>query len=203
MIIDRIVVGKLGVNSYIIGDQGQAAVVDPGAQAELIERKLDEHGLRLKYILLTHGHGDHIGAVLELKEKYQADIILAEGDHDMISNPEHNHSLDICGHAIRFEGDRYVRDKDVIQLGSIEIKCLLTPGHTKGGVCYLAEKYLLTGDTLFNRSVGRTDLYGGSMRDLVNSITSQLMVLDDEVVVLPGHGGQSTIGNERKHNPFL
>lgn len=203
MMIDRVVVGKYGVNAYIIADGKEAAVVDPGAQANLIVRKLEEHGLTLKYILLTHGHGDHIGGVQALKDKYNPEIILSEGDFDMITTPDLNHSVDICGEAISFEADRYVRNKDIILLGELKIECITTPGHTKGGLCYLVGNYLLTGDTLFNRSVGRTDLHGGSMTDLVNSISSKLMVLDDDIIVLPGHGAKSTIGFERKNNPFL
>lgn len=205
MIIERIIVGKYAVNSYLIVDETtkDAAIIDPGEQGNLIERALDEHGATLKYILLTHGHGDHIGAVLPLKAKTGAKVIASEDEYDLLMDASKNESARICSEPIVIDADLYVRDQEKIALGGLTLTCIKTPGHTKGGLCFKLEDHLFTGDTLFRRSVGRADLYGGDFVELINSITSKLFVLEDHIHVYPGHGPQSTIGEERRENPFI
>lgn len=203
--LNKIVVGKYAVNCYMImcDETKEAVIIDPGAQAHLIQRELDKHEVVLKYIVLTHGHGDHIGATLDLKELYQVPVIASVDEDEMLSNADFNHSPGICDQAIEFQADQYVRDNDELTFGNRTMKFITTPGHTKGGMCVLIDNDLFSGDTLFARSVGRTDLHGGSMETLVASIAFKLFRLDDQVVVYPGHGPKTTIGFERENNPFI
>ncbi|MCH4888300.1 MBL fold metallo-hydrolase [Acidaminobacter sp. JC074] len=205
MMIERIVVGKFAVNCFFVmcDETKEAVIIDPGAQANVIDRQVKKHEAKVKYIVLTHGHGDHIGAVEELKALYNVPVIASEDEDDMLQNPDFNESSRICDHAISFTADQYVRDEDELTFGNKTMKFIMTPGHTKGGMCIHIDDHLFTGDTLFNRSVGRTDLYGGSHQTLISSIAFKLLRLDDETKVYPGHGAMSTIGFEREHNPFM
>lgn len=203
--IEKIVVGKFGVNCYMImcDETKEAVIIDPGAQANVIAKVLNKHEATLKYIVLTHGHGDHIGAVLDLKKLYDVPVIAAEDEDDMLLNADYNESSRICDEPISFQADKYIRDNDIIKFGQKSMKYITTPGHTKGGMCILIDNDLFSGDTLFNRSVGRTDLYGGSHQTLIASIAFKLLRLDDNVMVYPGHGPKSSIGYERENNPFI
>ena len=203
--IERIVVGKFAVNCFLVmcEETKEAVIIDPGAQANVIDRQVKKHEAKVKYIVLTHGHGDHIGAVEDLKALYNVPVIASEDEDDMLQNPDFNESSRICDHAISFTADQYVRDNDELTFGNMSMKFIMTPGHTKGGMCIHIDDHLFTGDTLFNRSVGRTDLYGGSHQTLISSIAFKLLRLDDETKVYPGHGALSTIGFEREHNPFM
>lgn len=205
MKIEKAVVGKFAVNCYMIIDETtkEAAIIDPGDQVNVIERMLVNNEAKLKYIILTHGHGDHIGAVLPLKEKFNASIIASEDERDMLTNANNNESSRICDYPIEFDADHYVRDNETLQVGEVILRFIKTPGHTMGGMCILADHHLFTGDTLFQRSVGRTDLYGGNHQTLISSIAFKLLLLDDETIVYPGHGPKSTIGYERQNNPFI
>jgi len=203
--IERIVVGKFAVNCFLVvcEETKEAIIIDPGAQANVIEREVKKHEAKVKYIVLTHGHGDHIGAVEELKALYNVPVVASEEEDDMLLNPDYNESSRICDHSISFQADHYVRDNDVLTFGNKKMVFIMTPGHTKGGMCIHIDDDLFTGDTLFNRSVGRTDLYGGSHQTLIGSIAFKLLRLDDETKVYPGHGALSTIAFEREHNPFM
>lgn len=205
MIIKKVVVGKFAVNCFVVmcEDTKEIMVIDPGAQSNLILRTIQELQGEVKYIVLTHGHGDHIGAVEALKSATGGKIIAFESEQDMLLNPDYNESARICDFPLAFDADYYVRKNEVLELGKLKFKCIPTPGHTKGGMSISVGDCLFTGDTLFKQSVGRTDLYGGNMQDLINSITSKLMLFPDETKVYPGHGGSSTIGFERKNNPFI
>lgn len=203
--IEKIVVGKFGVNCYIMmcDETKEAIIIDPGAQAHIIEREIKKYEAKVKYIVLTHGHGDHIGAVEALKELFNVPVVASEDEDDMLQNPDYNESSRICDLSISFQADHYIRDNDLLTFGNKTMKFITTPGHTKGGMCILVDNHLFTGDTLFNRSVGRTDLYGGSHQTLIASVAFKLFKLDDETHVYPGHGPKSTIGYERANNPFI
>jgi len=203
--IDTLELGPLGTNCYILYDKesGEAVVIDPADDAERIWQGIVGKGLELKRILLTHAHFDHIGGVAELKEKSGADICIHSDDAQMLINPERNFSL-YTGRIVRCpEANIFIDDGDSFMIGGFTIKMVHTPGHTPGGMSFLGDGFVIVGDTLFRGSIGRTDLPGSSFELLIDSIKKKLMILDDEVRVLPGHGPETTIGQEREENPFL
>lgn len=202
----RIVVGDFQENCYILFDEDskEAAIIDPGTDTFVIESSVKMNDLKIKYILLTHGHGDHIGAVEELKEIYPEALLAVHAeDAHMIGNANLNHSREIHGKSIELKADLILKKDSELTLGENVIDVIHTPGHTLGGVCFHVEDLLFSGDTLFNNSIGRTDLYGGDFPQIIKSIKDKLFVLDKETIVLPGHGNESTIGSEIKYNPFL
>jgi glyoxylase-like metal-dependent hydrolase (beta-lactamase superfamily II) len=207
MLLEKIAVGSYAANCYILGDEvsKEAIVVDPGAEADRILKKVNDKSLTVKYIVLTHGHGDHIGAVEELKTMTGAQVMIHHDDAYMLEDASKNFTSSIHGNSIAFKPDRTIGDGDVIQIGKIKIRVLHTPGHTYGGICLYvpSEKIVITGDTLFYGSVGRSDLEGGDHKQMIGAIIKQLMKLDDEVIVYPGHGASTSIGFERRKNPFI
>ncbi len=205
MQIYRMVVGIVETNCYIIADEKtkQGAVIDPGADGKLILYKLKELGLEVSYILLTHTHYDHIGAVAEVKRATGAKIAVSMEDAAGLTEGRWNLSA-FTGEPIEpSDADILLKDGDKLQLGELIIQVLFTPGHTKGGVCFLVGDDLFSGDTLFDLEVGRCDLPGGNLDTLVRSIKTKLMPLDDGVRVYPGHGTTTTIGRERAGNPYI
>ncbi|WP_333870564.1 MBL fold metallo-hydrolase [Desulforamulus putei] len=205
MIIETLPVGNLEANCYIIGceETGQAAVVDPGDEAGRILDRLAKGGLKVAAVVLTHGHADHIGAVGELKKATGAPVMIHAQDGEMLTNPARNLSAWL-GEQLSFKpADRLLEDGDTIQVGTVTLEVIHTPGHTPGGICLRAGKDLFTGDTLFARSIGRSDFPGGSHTTLIKSIKSKLLALPEDTKIYPGHGPTSTIGEEKRHNPFL
>lgn len=200
-----LIVGELGVNCYIpyCEQTRQCVVIDPGGSVDRILGLIKENNLQLKYILLTHGHFDHIGAVNELKEKTGARVAVHPEDSEMLMDPAKNLSSFVGGEPINVSADIMVEDGMELQVSNIKLQVIHTPGHTKGGVSYLGDGVIFTGDTLFAGSIGRTDLPGGNYRILIKSIREKLLVLDDNLVIYPGHGPSSTIGNEYASNPYL
>jgi glyoxylase-like metal-dependent hydrolase (beta-lactamase superfamily II) len=198
MMVKRIPVGVYAANCFILVDEDtkETAIIDPGGDAEDLIRVVTELGAKVKYILLTHGHMDHTGAVVQLKEECKVPIYVNEKDYKIMQNGEY-----IYGSI--GETDKFLNEGDVLKIGNIEIKCIHTPGHTPGGVCFLVGNSVFTGDTLFAGSIGRTDLEGGDFDTIISSIKNRLMILSDDITVFPGHGPQSSIGRERVHNPFL
>lgn len=205
MNVFRIPAGIYAVNCYIVfsEDSKSGIVVDPGGSADEIIKFVEDNNIDLKYIVLTHGHGDHIGGVKALKDKYDIPVLIHKEDEEMLKDANKNLSKTMAFGAIEIIPDRTLVDGDIIKFGELEATILHTPGHTKGGICLKIENYLISGDTLFKGSIGRTDLYGGDYETLISAIKTKLLVLDDEIVVLPGHGQSSTIKNERISNPFL
>lgn len=205
MILEGFPVGPMAANCYIIGcpETKEAAVVDPGAEGGRILRRLDQLDLKCRYIILTHGHVDHIGALSQVKEGTGAEVLIHREDGEMLTSPARNLSL-YAGLAVSHSpADRFLEDGDVIPLGKLSIKVIHTPGHTPGSICLEVGDCLITGDTLFAGSVGRSDFPGGSHQQLISSIKEKLLVYPPETKVLPGHGPASTIGEEARYNPFL
>lgn len=191
MIIKRFTVGWLSTNCYVVGceETKEAAVIDPGMdserETEQILNFIKQNGFHIKYIINTHGHPDHISGNTVIKQATGAPILIHENDAEQV------------------QADRKLRDGDVIQVGTFKLVVLHTPGHTKDGISLLGDKVVFTGDTLFAGSVGRTDFVGGSYEELMQSIKTKLLCLPDSFKVYSGHGPSTTIGNEKKYNPFL
>ncbi|WP_346354161.1 MBL fold metallo-hydrolase [Azotosporobacter soli] len=198
-------VGALGTNCYILYCEKtlQAAVIDPGGDAAEIMNEIGRRNLTVAYILNTHGHADHIGANDEIKARTNAPICIHEADAAMLTSAQKNLSLYIGQQISGNQADRLLADGDLIELGEIKLTVVHTPGHTPGGICFVGEDFVFSGDTLFAQSVGRTDFPGGSHVQLVNSIKNKLMALPDAMQVFPGHGPATTIGEERTMNPFI
>lgn len=205
MKIETIPVGALGANCYLVYDENtkEAMIVDPGGEGKKIMSEVIRLQLEIKYIVNTHGHVDHIAANGEVKDATKAPLLIHEDDANMLTNANHNLSAYVGPSISKPSSDKLLKDGDTLVIGEKEIKVIHTPGHTPGGICLLCDKVLLSGDTLFQFSVGRSDLPGGSHKQLINSIKTRLLVLEDDVVVYPGHGPTTTIGDEKRMNPFL
>ena len=207
MLIERVIVGPLGVNCFILGDKQskEGVVVDPGADCDLVLAAVARFGLTIKYVINTHGHFDHIGCNRAVTERTGAELLVHESDLGLLSLAKKSAQM----YGLQVEDSpapsRYLTDGMRLEFGRRSIEVLHTPGHTKGGCCLLLrnEQVVITGDTLFADSVGRTDLPGGSHEQLMASIKEKLMPLPDETVVWPGHGASSTIGRERRLNPYI
>lgn len=197
--------GPMQVNSYICADEktGRGFILDPGGPNQTADEYIKQHGYAVEYIILTHGHGDHICGVPYYKDKFNAKLVGHHGDDFLFSNERENLSKEFIGTAVTFACDLYVNDGDILKIGGLEIKVLHTPGHTPGGICLLVEDMLFSGDTLFAQSIGRTDFQGGSFADIKKSIQEKLYVLPDDTQVLPGHMGATTIGYEKINNFFV
>ncbi|HJV67125.1 MAG TPA: MBL fold metallo-hydrolase [Geomonas sp.] len=207
MLIERIIVGPLGVNCFILGDKqsNEGVVVDPGADSEMVLAAVSRFGLKVKYVINTHGHFDHIGGNRAVTVATGAELLIHEKDLPLLSLARKSGQM----YGLQVEDSpapsRYLSDGMRLEFGRRTIEVLHTPGHTQGGCCLLLrnEQVVITGDTLFADSVGRTDLPGGSHEQLMASIKEKLMPLPDETVVWPGHGPSSTIGRERRSNPYI
>lgn len=205
MKIIRLEVGALGTNCYIVWcDQTQQAVIiDPGGDAAAIMAQVSDEKLSVQYIINTHGHADHIGALAKVKQATGAPVLIHAADAGMLTSASQNLSS-YMGPGMTFEpADRLIKEGDVISFGEASLAVLETPGHTPGGVCLTGEGVVFSGDTLFAESIGRTDFPGGSYSQLIRNIREKLMILPDNYIVYPGHGPETTIGWERKRNPFI
>ena len=204
--IKSMTLGMVATNCYLIinKENKEALLVDPADNALRISNVIEENGCTLKAILLTHGHFDHIMALNDLKKRYNVPVYAHEEEEDVLKQSSLNLSGSI-GQIYTTQADVYVKDGEHLKLAGLDVIVLYTPGHTKGGVCYYfpEEKVLMSGDTLFHCSIGRTDFPTGSMSQLVRSVKERLFVLPDDVQVYPGHDSVTSIGYEKQYNPFF
>ncbi len=204
--VKQLTVGMVGTNCYLAANQmtKEAVIIDPGDEPKRIDRLIKENGYDPQAILLTHGHFDHVMAVDALSAEYGIKVYAHELEKETLEDPELNVS-GMMGNTMVFHATDFVREGEILNLAGFSFQVLLTPGHTKGGVCYYlaSEHVLFSGDTLFAGSVGRTDFPGGSMSTLIGSIREKLLALPDETVVYPGHMESTTIGAEKTGNMFL
>jgi hydroxyacylglutathione hydrolase len=205
MQLSRLVVGPLQVNCYIIFDEKtkEAIVIDPGDDARDILHLVNGKSLKVKYIVNTHAHFDHVGANKLLKEATGAELLIHEGDSALLGATTNQARMFGMTATSSPKADRFVKHGDVITAGDVSLTVLHTPGHSAGGISLVGDGVVFTGDALFAGSVGRTDLMGGDLMTLITAIKEHLMTLPDDTIVLSGHGPQSTIGEERADNPFL
>lgn len=203
MLIEHLVVSPLEVNCYILGDKegGRAIVIDPGDEPDRVLEVIRKNNLRVDYIVCSHGHFDHVGAVPDIKIKTGAKVLIHKDELEI-----YHAARDMAafwGYEVDDlpEPDMFISEGDSIKAGELSFEVLHTPGHSPGGICLYGEGLVLTGDTLFAGSVGRTDFYGGDMNQLRISF-NRLLSLPEETKVLPGHGPESTIGEEKRENPF-
>jgi glyoxylase-like metal-dependent hydrolase (beta-lactamase superfamily II) len=203
MKIDTLIVGPLQVNCFIIYDEGSddAVVVDPGDEAEKIIKLIEGRKLKVSRIVCTHAHFDHVGAVARMKEKTGAAVMLHKGDLDIYMRADKQGAL--WGFHIEQPPapDMHMLEGDEIAVGRFRLKVLHTPGHSPGGICLFGEGVIITGDTIFAGSVGRTDFPGGSLEELKKSF-ARIITLPAQTRMFPGHGPLSTVGNEKKNNFF-
>jgi glyoxylase-like metal-dependent hydrolase (beta-lactamase superfamily II) len=205
LILTKLTVGPLQTNCYILADEDskETVVIDPGGDFGEIDRQLQESKLKVKYIVLTHGHFDHTGALGRLKRATGAEVLIHEQDASMLSHAGGGQPFLMEAGEDPNPADRTLREGDKIKFGEYSLEVLHTPGHSPGGISLLIDSMVFVGDSLFCGSIGRTDLPGGSLRQLINSIKNKLLTKGDECAVFPGHGPPSTIGQERRNNPFL
>src|SRR4030042_4219269 len=203
MVIKKLAVGPLESNCFIIADENtkEVLVIDPGDEPDRILDLINENDYNVKYLVCTHAHFDHVGAVPDLKKETGAKLVIHRDDLELYKSTKDQAA--ILGYELDPlpEPDMFVSEGDKIEVGDLRFEILHTPGHSPGGICLYGEGILITGDTLFAGSVGRTDLYGGDIKELKISF-KRLMSLSDDVKVFPGHGPESTIGKERSDNLF-
>ncbi len=211
MDVTRLVVGELQVNCYVLspGDgSGEAAVIDPGGEADKIAEVCRKKDLTPRYIINTHGHHDHIGADAEVTEQFpDAEFCIGEDEKDLLLDPEKNLSAGLGPGYTPPEPDRLLADGDRLELGDVTLEVMDTPGHTTGHVALAArhdaETVVFCGDLLFAGSVGRTDLPGGDAETLARSVKDKILTLPDDTTLLPGHGPETTVRQEKQSNPFV
>ena len=195
-------VGYLQENCYIAYDDKVAVVIDPGDEGQKLVEAIRNRGLDIRYILLTHGHFDHTGAVMEIKNEFGAKLCVSGEDAEMLTDPQLSLAMRQRWKPEDISIDLLLSDGDVIEAGKMRFEVIATPGHSKGSVTYRCENVLFTGDTLFQGDCGRTDLYGGSYEQIKASLR-RLADLEGDYQVLPGHGPDSTLEEERLHNMYM
>jgi hydroxyacylglutathione hydrolase len=200
-----LVVGPIQANCYVLGCERtkEAAVIDPGGDVDKILMTLAKDKLRCVYIINTHGHFDHTGDNKRLKEVTGAKLVIHRADAPMILDQGSSGSL--WGMEVEDSPppDLYVEERDVITFGDTSLQVLHTPGHSPGGISLLSDKIVFVGDTLFAGSIGRTDLPGGDYEELIRNVKEKIFPLGDDVVIYPGHGPKTTVGREKRSNPFF
>ncbi|MFN3466600.1 MAG: MBL fold metallo-hydrolase [Candidatus Brocadiales bacterium] len=216
MRIETLIVGPLDVGCYILmNEDNEAVIIDPGGDADEILKFIKKHKLQPRYLINTHGHGDHIGANKELKAHFpDIKICIHEEDKDALTNPFKNLSA-LGGFQSKDyilkspPADMTLKEGDRITLGKIKLEVIHTPGHTPGGICLLGRSedgrpdVLFSGDSLFQGSIGRTDFPGGNHSALIESLRGKVLTLKEDTIVYPGHGPTTTVGYEKRNNPYL
>ena len=207
MKIENFVLGPVGTNCYIVSNEEtkECFLVDMAACPPELVSHIKNLGLTVKAVLLTHGHFDHIMGLDRFLEEFPVPVYACAAEKELLESAQLNSSSGMLGQPYTFHGAQYVKDGDLLEIAGMKIQVIQTPGHTIGGCCYYIadEQTLFSGDTLFRASIGRTDLPTGSMSALVRSVTEKILVLPDETRVYPGHMEETTVGYEKKYNPFL
>ena len=205
MIIETLKLGSYGANCYIVGSEKSkdVMIIDPGAESSKIKNIIKTKSYNPKFILLTHGHGDHIGGAKDLKKEFNIPVYIHKKDGNMLKDERLNFTKMMYKNGITLNADKFLEDGDKITLDNMKFEVLYTPGHTPGGISIKHKDIVFTGDTLFKGSIGRTDFPGGSYDQLIKSIKEKLLVLDEKTVVYPGHEGKTTIKYEKENNQFL
>jgi hydroxyacylglutathione hydrolase len=204
-IVIRLVVGSLSANCFIVGrpSTGVGVVFDPGGNSQEICRAVDDSGLDIKIIILTHGHSDHIAALRDVQDKTNAEVAIHTADADFLEGRGSYSSQFGISYRTPHPPDRLLSEGDKIDIGKMSFTVIHTPGHTPGSICLLTDFGIFTGDTIFRRGIGTTLMPGSSRPQLLDSIHKKLMTLPDDTVVYPGHGRETTIGAERRDNPYV
>ena len=205
MIIKTLVVGSFEVNNYLVFEENsqEAVLIDAGGDYKATRELADKNKVKIKYILNTHGHLDHVAGDYDIQSKEDAKVLLHKDDEFLVKALKQHLALYGMPEYEVPKIDEYIEDGQEIKAGGMTFKVIHTPGHSPGAVCYLTDNVLFSGDTLFADSVGRTDLPGGSYEELGNSIKNKLFILDENITVYPGHGPSTTIKHEKAHNPFF
>ncbi len=204
MILKKLELGMFVANCYVVGDESskEGMIIDPGAEANGILSSVEELELDIKFIVLTHGHMDHVGALAEVKEATGAELAIHASDALFLQGNPLKQAFSPSPQALP-SPDVLLKEGDTIDIGKLHVQVLHTPGHTPGGICLLEEGIVFTGDTLFNFGIGRADFPGASYDEELDSIRTKLLTLPDDTAVCPGHGPDTTIGTEREWNSFL
>jgi hydroxyacylglutathione hydrolase len=207
MIHEIVPVGPLQCNCSIIGDEAtrEAMVIDPGDDIQDVLTLIAKHNLKVKQIVITHAHIDHVGGAMKLRSRTGAPILLNQNDYALLKMLDAQAAWIGVPPPGAVEVDQSIGQADKVKAGSLVADVIHTPGHTEGSIClyFPAEKKLIAGDTLFAGSIGRTDLPGGSFEKILRSLHEKVLALPEETVVIPGHGPRTTIAEERESNPFL
>ncbi len=204
MRVEKMEVGAFAANCYLVAcpETHEGVIIDPGAEGRRIIKQAEKLALVVKYIINTHGHIDHVGANMEVKSAFDVPVLVHENDASMFRSPQASLAI-FTGKGRLKPPDQTFLEGDSFTVGHLEIRVLETPGHTPGSVTLDIAGRLFTGDTLFAGSIGRTDLPGGSYKQIIASIKNKILVYSDDTVVYPGHGPETTVATERQFNPFL
>jgi len=205
LILETLRLGSYGANCYIVGSEKSkdVMIIDPGADSKKIKELINNNSYNPKLILLTHGHGDHIGAAQDLKKEYNIPIYIHKADINMLKDENLNFTSRMYKNGISVNADKLLNEGDNITIDNMKFKVIHTPGHTEGSICVIHKKILFSGDTLFRGSIGRTDLPGGNHDKIISSIKEKLLILDEDTEVYPGHEDSTTIKFEKENNPFF